>query len=236
MAWAAPQGSVPLWLLGAATSLLTAFYVFRAVFLTFFGTSRVDATHAAHLHDPPASMAVVLGVLAFGSIVAGFLAMPSAWREWLGAGAPFYAFLQPVLPEPTTRPGVSHAAEGWLMLAAVAIALAGIVAAWRRYGGAAGADAARLRPAAAGATGLVAQGYYFDAAYAAIVRLVDGVSRTLLGAAESALAAGSIEAPANGARAASRWFGRLQTGSVQAYLVYALVGLCVVLGWGAVRG
>jgi NADH-quinone oxidoreductase subunit L len=41
---------------------LTAFYVFRAVFLTFFGRSRIEDAHAQHLHDPPPSMSVVLGV------------------------------------------------------------------------------------------------------------------------------------------------------------------------------
>jgi len=235
MAWAAPQGSPFLWLLGAATSLLTAFYVFRAVFLTFFGRSRIDAAHAQHLHDPPPSMSVVLGVLAFGSVVGGFLAMPAAWRELLGVGAPFYAFLEPVLGQPTTRPDVPHAAEWWLMLVAVVLALLGIAAAWRRYGAQAPAEADLFRPGS-GARALVARGYYFDAVYAAVVRLVDGVSRTVLDAAERTFAAGSIDAPADGARAASRWFGRLQTGSVQAYLIYALVGLVAVLGWGAVRG
>ena len=50
---------------------------------------------------------------------------------------------------------------------------------------------------------------------------------------ESALSEGSIATPSRGGPAASRWFARLQSGNLQAYLVYALIGLALVLGWGA---
>jgi hypothetical protein len=50
---------------------------------------------------------------------------------------------------------------------------------------------------------------------------------------EAALTEGSITSPSRNGPAASRWFARLQSGNLQAYLVYALIGLALVLGWGA---
>ena len=50
--------------------------MFRAIFMTFFGSSRVGARAAHHIHEPPLSMSVVLAVLAFGSVVAGFIGLP----------------------------------------------------------------------------------------------------------------------------------------------------------------
>jgi len=87
-----------LWTIGIATSLLTAIYMFRLVFLAFHGERRHDAppehpaqeeptahhahpthdAHAAHrgLHDAPPAMAIVLIVLAIGSVVAGWVGIP----------------------------------------------------------------------------------------------------------------------------------------------------------------
>jgi NADH-quinone oxidoreductase subunit L len=73
-AWSAPSGSPWLWLVGLAASGLTAFYMFRAIYLTFFGASRVPEPLRAGVHEPPPSMAIVLAVLAVGSLVAGFMA------------------------------------------------------------------------------------------------------------------------------------------------------------------
>ncbi len=74
-----------LWVVGILTSLLTATYMFRLVYLTFFGQPRFAAavhgpqsTGHVHLHDAPPAMALVLVVLAIGSVLAGYLGMPHA--------------------------------------------------------------------------------------------------------------------------------------------------------------
>ena len=107
-AYASTHGSLALWLVGTAASFLTAFYMFRAVFMTFFGASRVDHEVAHHIHEPPATMSVVLAILAFGSVVAGFIGLPQLWREMLGVTAPFYDFLAPVLGHAHLREDVPH--------------------------------------------------------------------------------------------------------------------------------
>jgi len=83
-----------LWTIGIVTSLLTATYMFRLVFLTFYGERRRAAAASAphgghghgahehgahgHLHDAPPAMAIVLVVLAIGSVVAGYVGVPAA--------------------------------------------------------------------------------------------------------------------------------------------------------------
>jgi NADH-quinone oxidoreductase subunit L len=71
---------------------MTAFYVFRAVFLTFHGTDRVSHEAKHHLHESPRAMTIPLVVLAAGAVIVGFLGVPSA----LGGGNVFHHWLEPV--------------------------------------------------------------------------------------------------------------------------------------------
>ncbi|MEY2919370.1 MAG: hypothetical protein RL261_675, partial [Pseudomonadota bacterium] len=212
------------------------FYMFRAVFMTFFGMSRVDHAVAHHIHEPPATMSVVLAILALGSVVAGFIGLPQLWREMLGVTAPFYDFLAPVLGHAHLRDGVPHAAEGLLMVVAVLVALAGIGLAWLLYG------RAGTRAPAAKVTNplyqLVSQGYFFDAFYEnVVVRFMGWLSATFLArGVEAPLARTTLVESAHAGARATRWFGRLQTGDLQVYVIYALIGLAIVLGLGAVHG
>jgi NADH-quinone oxidoreductase subunit L len=233
-AYASTHGSPALWLVGTAASFLTAFYMFRAVFLTFFGASRVDADVAAHIHQPPISMSAVLALLALGAVGAGWIGLPPPLRELLGVGAPFFDFLSPVLAAEQVRSGVAHSAEGLLMGVAVLVALSGIALAWLRYG------RRNSPPAIAKVTQplhqLVSEGYYFDAFYdRVVVRFMGWLSAAFLArGVETPLARTSlVQTAAAGARA-TRLFARLQTGELQVYVIYALIGLALVLGLGAV--
>jgi NADH-quinone oxidoreductase subunit L len=234
-AYASERGSIALWLIGMTASFLTAFYMFRAVFMTFFGSTRVDPRLGSHLHEAPPSMAFVLGVLAFGSVVAGFIGLPALWREALGFGAPFYDLLAPVLGHFEPREGAGHTAEAVLMVLAVLVALAGVTLAWLRYGR---ADIGRP----AGKPNLlhetVSQGWYFDAFYdKAIVRPLDRFSESVLARrVEAPLTHTSLERPARAGARANLWFTRLQSGDLQAYVIYALIGLVIMLGFGVAHG
>jgi NADH-quinone oxidoreductase subunit L len=112
------SGHRVLWAVGAVTSLLTAIYMFRLVFLTFHGERRTHgAAHAGpahghthghheHLHDAPPAMAIPLIVLAIGSIVAGYVGFPHA----LGGSNRIDAFLHEAFhPAAVHREGVAEA-------------------------------------------------------------------------------------------------------------------------------
>src|SRR5213594_68651 len=96
--WAAFNRSFVLWLVGAFTAALTAFYMARLYTLVFLGKGRYDKETGHHLHDSPPSMTVPLVVLAVLSFVGGFVGIPEVFRfpNLLGR------YLSPVL----------HAAEG----------------------------------------------------------------------------------------------------------------------------
>jgi NADH-quinone oxidoreductase subunit L len=179
----------------------------------------------------------VLVALAAGSVAAGWIGMPAPLRELLGVGAPFVAFVGRVLPETALRADVAHAAESFLMLGAVGVALAGIVLAWLRYGRGARDHAAEAR-ARDPFYRAVSHGYYVDAFYErVVVRPLGWFSEAVLAnRTEPLLARASLERPARAGAALARGFARLQTGDLQTYLVYALIGVALVLVLGAARG
>jgi NADH-quinone oxidoreductase subunit L len=81
-----------LWYIGYATALMTAFYMFRLMYLTFHGRPRMSHDVEHHIHESPPSMTVPLVVLALCAIVAGWL----GWPHSLGGSDRFTAFLEPV--------------------------------------------------------------------------------------------------------------------------------------------
>ena len=96
-----PNANLALWLLGIAGAGLTSFYMFRLVFLTFFGKPRYDE-HKVHVHESPKNMTVPLVILAFLSIFGGWFAAP----HLVGGVDYFEKFLQPVFSSyaPAAKP------------------------------------------------------------------------------------------------------------------------------------
>jgi len=80
-----------IWIIGAAAAGMTAFYMFRSVFMTFHGKSRVEKHVRDHLHESPYVMTVPLIILAFLATVGGFVGVPHA----LGGANRIEKFLEP---------------------------------------------------------------------------------------------------------------------------------------------
>jgi NADH-quinone oxidoreductase subunit L len=122
--WRTFEFSPLLWVIGAAVAGMTAFYMFRLFFMTFYGESRVDPHTEKHIHESPNSMIIPLMVLAVGSIFAGYIGLPA----WLG-GSAFERWLEPVFePLPIAAEAVAEeAAHGYgleIGMAAVSVAIA----------------------------------------------------------------------------------------------------------------
>jgi NADH-quinone oxidoreductase subunit L len=116
-AWTAgPLGQV-LTVFGLLTALLTAFYSFRLVFVVFWGASRMDARHAAHVHEPSLTMTLPLLILAVLSVATGYFGIPE--------------FLVPVF-EPHESGAHGGGAPG-IMLVATAMGILGIAGAYYAY-------------------------------------------------------------------------------------------------------
>jgi NADH-quinone oxidoreductase subunit L len=91
--WTSEGGAYRLlWFVGYATALMTAFYMFRLIYLTFFGRPRMSHEVEHHIHESPKSMTMPLVVLAVFSLFAGFL----GWPHSLGGADRFAKFLNPV--------------------------------------------------------------------------------------------------------------------------------------------
>lgn len=91
--WASEGGAYRiLWFVGYGTALMTAFYMFRLMYLTFYSPSRMSPEVAHHVHESPKSMTVPLVILAICSIGAGWL----SWPHSLGGSARLEKFLEPV--------------------------------------------------------------------------------------------------------------------------------------------
>jgi NADH-quinone oxidoreductase subunit L len=124
-----------LWIVGFITAGLTAFYMFRMLFLTFFGYCRADEHVEKHIHESPWPMTVPLMILAGFSIIGGWI----GWPEVIGGENRFEKFLDPILKSVVPETGevsIAHHAvlkELLLMGASLTIAAAGIFLAYQLY-------------------------------------------------------------------------------------------------------
>ncbi len=83
-AYSSPLGHTGLWVVGAVTAAITAFYAFRAVSCTFFGKSRLDPHHLGHVRESPWMMSGPLILLAVFSIGGGWLGIPHVLGDVIG--------------------------------------------------------------------------------------------------------------------------------------------------------
>jgi NADH-quinone oxidoreductase subunit L len=145
--YSSPLGSRVIWAVAAVTAFMTAFYMWRLMFMTFYGASRVEPKAAAHIHESPKVMTVPLTVLAAGSALAGWIGVPKLWGAFGDGFRAFEHWLAPAVSGEAAHmvaEEAHHAASTeWLLMGlSVAIALAGILLARYLY---------VLRPASADA-------------------------------------------------------------------------------------
>jgi NADH-quinone oxidoreductase subunit L len=172
-----------LWVLGLSGAMLTAFYMFRLVYMTFLGECRADHHTQEHLHESPSAMTGVLVVLAALATVAGLLNWPLALHPLLPflPVAGFEQWLHPVVGKDIAviHGALPHEAhhldpiEYVTMLISVAIAVTGILVARAMY------RTKRLSPDRVAALGggalyrIVYNKYYVDELYQRV--FVDGL-------------------------------------------------------------
>jgi len=123
------SGNYFVWALGLFGAVMTAFYMFRLLFLTFFGKERLEPEAKAHLHESPKSMTIPLAILGFFALVAGYVGLPivfGAHLNWFGQ------FLEPVI-HAGHEAHLSLGTEWLLILASVAVAFTGILVAYILY-------------------------------------------------------------------------------------------------------
>ena len=249
------DGHAILWVMGALTSLLTATYMGRLVYLTFFGERRHEApaadghaghghgqVHArdhGHLHDAPPAMATALILLAIGSVAAGYIGVPHA----LGGHNVLHAWLEPSfgvhepaeVAEGAAADGAAaehEALELQLMGVSTLIAFVGIGIAtfiWFRRRELAASLARTFNPVYR----LLLNKYYVDELYdLTIVQPIKAVSQQgLWRGFDVRLIDGAVNGTGTLVAGSAAVLRRLQTGSVRTYAGSLFLGVVVVLGY-----
>jgi NADH-quinone oxidoreductase subunit L len=224
-AYSSSHGSLGLWLVAWVTAGLTAFYMFRQLFMVFHGECRADERVRGHIHESPPVMTVPLIILAVGSVFAGWLGAPeylwgSRWDRWLQA---IFALVLDAHHD-------SRAEEITLMLFTIAIAIVGFFLAYAFYGRG-GNTADRVASLAGGAPyRLSLNKYYVDELYDfLIVRPFTYGSCWLAQVFDPDVIDGLVNGVAKGMRGFSLIWREVQTGNVQHYLVAFLMGTLALL-------
>jgi len=213
-----------LWVLGMITSMLTAFYMFRMLFLTFFGSFRGTHEQEHHLHESPKSMTVPLMVLAALSVVGGALGLPEFWHQtnWIGE------HLSPIIvhKDPST---LSHDTEWTLMGLAVLAACVVIYFAHSMFitNGVLPVNSDdKLKPWQK----LIANKYYVDELYDAVVRKpLDLISVAFYKFLDLQVIDGIVNGVGSTVTGAGSLIRRLQTGNIGFYIVSMVLGVVLIL-------
>ncbi len=234
-----PMMGKVIWFLGFAGAGITAFYMFRLIYLTFHGEFRGTEEQAHHLHESPPVMTVPLMILAFLSLVGGWLGISPLLGEKLG-GVPnlLEHFLEPVFEEShsivaAAAPAIhySHTMEWGLMTASVVVAAIGIALASWIYVARFPELPRRLAETYAMHYDLVYNKYYVDEIYfLLVVYPIYYLSIFLWKVVDAFMIDGiCVNGPAWLAQRGSYGVGRLQNGYLQTYGAFLLLGVVGIL-------
>jgi NADH-quinone oxidoreductase subunit L len=233
--WKAYQVSWVYWLIGLITAFITSFYMFRLLYMTFFGDYRgapVDAHgHGAQdrdahghgePHESPMVMLVPLMILAALSLVGGLV----------GIGNRFEHFLAPVFGTPEAVEAASRGTEMGLMGVSVAVALLGWWLAHLLY-----CSRPELPQKIADSLGgfyqTVVHKYYVDEIYAAVFvkPLIDGSTRILWQDVDRKIIDAAVNDAGDGARHVSDEARHMQSGNIRSYAGWIAAGSAAVIAF-----
>jgi NADH-quinone oxidoreductase subunit L len=218
------SGRMVPWLLADIAAFLTAFYVARLIFMTFFGKERSDK----HAHESPKIMTVPLMVLAVGALAAGFLDMKGLLPSPEGIFGRWEEPVTGVFAEPT-----GGLPESILIVISVAIAL---VAIWVAYTVYASERWVAVRERYSNAHRVLENAWYWDAAYGWVVeRPAKGLARFAAFGIDKGIIDGVVNGLGSVTKGISAGGRRVQTGMVRTYAAVFLLGVVGVLAFLVVR-
>ena len=216
------------WALGVIGSMMTAFYMFRLLFLTFYGTYRGDE-HKVHAHESPKVMTIPLIILAILSTIGGFVGVP----ESLGGSFQIGKFLDPVFHDAQAKMMMTESSSGiseiTLMCITVAVVILSILLAWYMY------MSRKQVPATEGTklpvlTNLSYHKYYVDEIYSALItKPLDRLSEFFKNIIDNKLIDGIVNASGKLTEWVSGLMRFVQTGNVDFYLLAMVIGIACII-------
>jgi len=245
-AFSSPHGNFFLWLIGYLAAALTAFYMFRLIFMTFFNECRASEEVKKHIHESPKSMTIPLIILAILSTVGGWIGIPKA----LGGSNLVEHYLEPVIGfgpgkliaghgghgalshiAEDTAAHSSYSMEYMLMAATTLIVLAGVLAAWLMYVKKREIPE-RLSEKHGTSYRLLLNKWYIDEIYEALViRPLHAFSTFLWKGVDVLVIDGIVNGTARFFMGCGKLIRSIQTGYVQQYAVSFLFGAMILIGY-----
>ena len=225
-AWHSPNFGKLLWTVALIVAGMTSFYMFRVLFLTFFGTARYTHHDVHHVHESPPAMLIPLVVLAVLSVVAGYIGIPPA----LGGHERIAEFLQPGTVAEEGHGGL--ALEWMLMGSSVLAAGAGFLLAYLFYVVRPELPS-RVAASASALYSILTNKYYVDEIYEAIlvVPIIVTARQFLWRFIDVGLIDGTVNGIGSVVRSSADGLRRMQVGYVRVYAAWILFGSILIIAW-----
>ena len=213
--------NIPLWVVASIASIMTAFYMFRLMFLTFYKEFRGTAEQKNHLHESPALITAPLVILAILATIGGVISLPG--NSWLNE------YLTPILPKLATVEHHLGTTEYILMAIAVIGGFVGIGLAYAKY------IKKSVVPVAdaeiSGFSKVLYSKYYVDEFYDSLfVKPLNVLSRFFRDTVETGLSS-VVFGFGKVTNELSYQGKKIQTGSIGIYLFAFVLGLCAIISY-----
>jgi len=209
---------LPLWIIGSVASIMTAFYMFRLMYLTFFKEFRGTEHQKSHLHESPSLITIPLIVLALLATFGGLINFPGS--NWLNH------YLQPIISKVSHEEALNSTSY-LLMGIALVGAIVGISVAYIKY-----IKKSELPSEDENITGIskiIYNKYYVDEAYTKIiVNPLNAASRFFIDTLETGLSK-LVFGFGKATEAIGTQGRKIQSGSIGLYLFAFVLGICVIL-------
>jgi NADH-quinone oxidoreductase subunit L len=212
-----------LWLIGVIASMLTAFYMFRMLFLTFWGHFRGGSEAYKHLHESPSVMTIPLMILAALSVIGGLIGLPELLgvKNWIGS------YLDNVI-QMKSYLGLSHETEWMLMGIAVAGAVVSIYVAYQLFV-VSGVLPADKEEDLKWWQKIIHHKFYVDELYDNIVRKpVDFMGKVCYKFSEKIVMDGIVDGVGNTTLFLGEWIRKIHIGNI-AYYIMVMTGAIIAI-------
>jgi NADH-quinone oxidoreductase subunit L len=226
--------SPTLYVIGVIGAMLTAFYMFRMLFLTFYGKFRGTHEQEHHIHESPATMYIPLIVLAILAAIGGLLNIPASlggghWlQNWL---SPVFAASEKVMPTAE----IPHGTEMLLMCVSVGAAVLAIIYAFIKYNKNAEVPVSDEEERSF-LTNLSYHKFYIDEIYDALIRKpLDALSGFLYNVIDRMGIDGLVNNIGDAPVEASKGLRLLQTGNVGFYIFMMVIGIIAILVYSFIK-
>ena len=220
---AANSQNILFYVIGVMGSMLTAFYMFRLLAMTFIGKFRGTPEQEHHLHESPPAITIPLIVLAFLSITGGLVGIPEVFVH---DGHKLASFLAPVFAQSTVILAKHEGTQNEILLMGISSVLAVIASVWawnkfRKY------EAAVEE--STGISKVLENKWYVDEFYdAIIVRPVRALSVFFNNVVERSGIDGLVNGVGKGINYGSRQIRLLQNGQVGNYILMMVIGILIL--------